>query len=192
MHHRTRLGLLVAVFALLGAGRAVAQEKAAAPAGVTPAAIAQGDSIFHKDGMCYACHGTNAEGVGRAQSHRLRVAARRWVVRLHRRDGHLGHSRREGEEGCPDAAEGWQLDHRRSGEGRRGLRVLTESQVAGAGSSAIGGRTAVRPPPLRAADHQRHGSPRYLWPMTSNRLAHAASAYLQSAAHQPIHWYPLG
>ena len=28
--------------------------------------------------------------------------------------------------------------------------------------------------------------------MTSNRLASAASAYLQSAAHQPIHWYPWG
>ena len=26
--------------------------------------------------------------------------------------------------------------------------------------------------------------------MTANRLAAAASAYLQSAAHQPIHWYP--
>ena len=26
--------------------------------------------------------------------------------------------------------------------------------------------------------------------MTTNRLASAASAYLQSAAHQPIHWYP--
>jgi cbb3-type cytochrome c oxidase subunit III len=63
MHHRTRLGLFVAAFALLGAGQAVGQEKAAAPAGVTPAAIAQGDSIFHKDGLCYACHGTNAEGV---------------------------------------------------------------------------------------------------------------------------------
>ena len=62
MHHRTRLGLQVAALALLGAGPAVAQEKAAAPAGVTPAAIAQGDSIFHKDGLCYACHGTNAQG----------------------------------------------------------------------------------------------------------------------------------
>jgi cbb3-type cytochrome c oxidase subunit III len=58
----TRLGLLVAAFALLGAGQAVAQEKAAAPAGVTPAAIAKGDTIFHKAGLCYACHGTNAEG----------------------------------------------------------------------------------------------------------------------------------
>jgi uncharacterized protein YyaL (SSP411 family) len=28
--------------------------------------------------------------------------------------------------------------------------------------------------------------------MTSNRLASAASAYLQSAAHQPIHWFPWG
>ena len=62
MHHRTRLGLLVAALALLGAGPVVAQEKAPAPAGVTPAAIAQGDSIFHKDGLCYACHGTNAQG----------------------------------------------------------------------------------------------------------------------------------
>ncbi|HEY7612758.1 MAG TPA: c-type cytochrome [Gemmatimonadales bacterium] len=62
MHYRTRLGLLVAALALLGGGQAVAQGKAAAPAGVTPAAIAQGDSIFHKDGMCYACHGSNAQG----------------------------------------------------------------------------------------------------------------------------------
>ena len=61
MHYPTRLGLLVAALALRGAGQAVAQEKAA-PAGVTPAAIAQGDSIFHKDGMCYACHGSNAQG----------------------------------------------------------------------------------------------------------------------------------
>jgi uncharacterized protein YyaL (SSP411 family) len=28
--------------------------------------------------------------------------------------------------------------------------------------------------------------------MSSNRLGSAASAYLQSAAHQPIHWYPWG
>ena len=28
--------------------------------------------------------------------------------------------------------------------------------------------------------------------MTANRLAGAASAYLQSAAHQPIHWFPWG
>ncbi|HZN97399.1 MAG TPA: thioredoxin domain-containing protein, partial [Gemmatimonadales bacterium] len=28
--------------------------------------------------------------------------------------------------------------------------------------------------------------------MTGNRLVASASAYLQSAAHQPIHWYPWG
>ena len=61
-YHRTRLGLLVAAFALFGAGRAAAQETAAAPAGVTPEAIAKGDTIFHKSGMCYACHGSNAQG----------------------------------------------------------------------------------------------------------------------------------
>ena len=61
MDYRIRVGLLVAVAALVGTGPAAAQEKAA-PAGVTPAAIAKGDSIFHKSGLCYACHGSNAEG----------------------------------------------------------------------------------------------------------------------------------
>jgi cbb3-type cytochrome c oxidase subunit III len=61
MDYPTRLGLLVAVAALVGTGSAAAQEKAA-PAGVTPAAIAKGDTIFHKTGLCYACHGSNAEG----------------------------------------------------------------------------------------------------------------------------------
>ncbi len=61
MRYRIRLGLLVGVAALVGTGQAAAQEKAA-PAGVTPAAIAKGDSIFHKSGLCYACHGSNAEG----------------------------------------------------------------------------------------------------------------------------------
>jgi cbb3-type cytochrome c oxidase subunit III len=61
MGYRTRVGMLAAVIALVGTGHAVAQEKAA-PAGVTPAAIAKGDTIFHKAGLCYACHGSNAEG----------------------------------------------------------------------------------------------------------------------------------
>jgi cbb3-type cytochrome c oxidase subunit III len=61
MDYPTRLGLLVAVAALVGTRQAAAQEKAA-PTGVTPAAIAKGDSIFHKTGLCYACHGSNAEG----------------------------------------------------------------------------------------------------------------------------------
>jgi mono/diheme cytochrome c family protein len=54
----TRLGLLTAFAAVLGASPAAAQ----APAGVTPAIIAQGDSIFHGKGNCYACHGANAQG----------------------------------------------------------------------------------------------------------------------------------
>ena len=62
MYYRTRLGLVVAALALVGAGQAAAQEKAAAPAAVTPAAIAKGDTIYHKAGLCYACHGSNAEG----------------------------------------------------------------------------------------------------------------------------------
>ena len=58
MDIRTRFGLLLAFAAVAGARPAVAQ----APAGITPAAIAQGDSIFHSKGNCYACHGANAQG----------------------------------------------------------------------------------------------------------------------------------
>ena len=60
MDYRTRLGLLLAFAVVLGARPAAAQ--APTPAGVTPAAIAQGDSIFHGSGNCYACHGANAQG----------------------------------------------------------------------------------------------------------------------------------
>ncbi|HEY7482218.1 MAG TPA: c-type cytochrome [Gemmatimonadales bacterium] len=62
MDLRIRLGLVVAMVSLVGSGQLAAQEKAAGPAAVTPAAIAKGDSIFHKSGLCYACHGTNAKG----------------------------------------------------------------------------------------------------------------------------------
>jgi mono/diheme cytochrome c family protein len=58
MDYRTRLGLLLAFAAVLGARPAAAQ----APAAVTPAAIALGDSLFHSKGNCYACHGANAQG----------------------------------------------------------------------------------------------------------------------------------
>ena len=59
MDYRTRLGLLLALAAVLGGRPAVAQ----APAAVTPAAITLGDSLFHSKGNCYACHGANAQGV---------------------------------------------------------------------------------------------------------------------------------
>ncbi len=55
------LGLVAGVAAALHAGPAMAQT--AAPAAVTPEAIAQGDSIFHKAGNCYACHGPDAHGL---------------------------------------------------------------------------------------------------------------------------------
>jgi cbb3-type cytochrome c oxidase subunit III len=58
MDNRTRFGLLLAFAAVLGARPAMAQS----PAAVTPAAIAQGDSVYHTAGLCYACHGTNGEG----------------------------------------------------------------------------------------------------------------------------------
>jgi mono/diheme cytochrome c family protein len=49
---------LLAFAALVGTRPAVAQD----PAGATPAVIAQGDSIFHSKGNCYACHGANGQG----------------------------------------------------------------------------------------------------------------------------------
>ena len=58
MDMRTRVVLLLASAVVLGGRPAVAQ----APAAATPAEIAQGDSIFHGAGNCYACHGANAQG----------------------------------------------------------------------------------------------------------------------------------
>jgi mono/diheme cytochrome c family protein len=58
MDTRTRLSLLLAFAAVLGARPVLAQTATAA----TPALIAQGDSIFHSKGNCYACHGANAQG----------------------------------------------------------------------------------------------------------------------------------
>jgi mono/diheme cytochrome c family protein len=43
---------------------AQAQQKAACPPpDVTPAAIKDGDSIFHGPGLCMACHGQDAKGM---------------------------------------------------------------------------------------------------------------------------------
>ena len=58
MDMRTRVVLLLASAVVLGGRPAVAQ----APTAATPAEIAQGDSIFHGPGNCYACHGANAQG----------------------------------------------------------------------------------------------------------------------------------
>lgn len=60
MHIGSRLGLVLAFAALVSARPAAAQ--GTSPAGVTPAQVAKGDTIFHKTGLCYACHGANAQG----------------------------------------------------------------------------------------------------------------------------------
>lgn len=63
MNHGTRLGVLLALGAAGGASPAAAQAAASADsAAVTAAAVAKGDTIYHKTGLCYACHGSNAEG----------------------------------------------------------------------------------------------------------------------------------
>jgi mono/diheme cytochrome c family protein len=56
-----RIAAFVTLFGLLGAGAAQAQ--ATLPTGVTPAMVQKGDSIFHKQGLCYACHGQDAKGL---------------------------------------------------------------------------------------------------------------------------------
>ena len=58
MDIRTRAVLLLAFAAVVGTSSGVAQ----APAAATPAALAQGDSVFHGKGNCYACHGDKAQG----------------------------------------------------------------------------------------------------------------------------------
>lgn len=60
MHIGSRLGLVLLAAALIGTNPAAAQGKA--PAGPAPALAQKGDSIFHGPGLCYACHGANAQG----------------------------------------------------------------------------------------------------------------------------------
>ena len=64
MELRTRLGLVFGLVLVFQAGSAAAQSAApsAAPAAASPELITKGDSIFHKTGLCYACHGSNAQG----------------------------------------------------------------------------------------------------------------------------------
>jgi mono/diheme cytochrome c family protein len=75
MSAQTRLGLLVALVTA-GAAPVTAQttsqtERTPAPApasgpaaaAVSPELVAQGDKIFHGAGNCYACHGSNAQGL---------------------------------------------------------------------------------------------------------------------------------
>ena len=68
MEMRTRLGLLVAALTCIAAAPAAAQAKL--PAGVTPAMITKGKTIFTSTGLCFACHGMDAKGHGRTEPHR--------------------------------------------------------------------------------------------------------------------------
>jgi mono/diheme cytochrome c family protein len=56
----TRLALSLAVAVLVQAGTAQAQ---GLPAGVTQAMVDKGNEIYHKQGLCYACHGQDAKGL---------------------------------------------------------------------------------------------------------------------------------
>lgn len=61
MHVRNRLALLVLAAVAAPASSAAAQ--APLPAGVTQAMVDKGKTIFGSTGLCYACHGKNAEGL---------------------------------------------------------------------------------------------------------------------------------
>ena len=126
MDYRTRLGLLLAFAAVLGGRPAVAQ----APAGVTPAAITQGDSLFHSKGNCYACHGANAQG---AVGPNLTDAE--WIHSDGSYDAIVkqittGVPPRNRRASVPMPPKGGCADHRRRGEGGRRLRLLAEPQEA--------------------------------------------------------------
>ena len=56
----TRLALGLAVAAFVQVGTAQAQ---GLPAGVTQAMVDKGNEVFHKQGLCYACHGQDAKGL---------------------------------------------------------------------------------------------------------------------------------
>lgn len=61
MRIRIRVGLLVAGLGLMATAPVAAQAKL--PAGVTPAMVAKGKTIFTSSGLCFACHGMDAKGV---------------------------------------------------------------------------------------------------------------------------------
>jgi cbb3-type cytochrome c oxidase subunit III len=56
-----RITVLLALLGLLGASSSQAQT--ALPSGVTQGMIDKGNEIFHKQGLCYACHGQDAKGL---------------------------------------------------------------------------------------------------------------------------------
>jgi len=55
-----RAALVLCAFVAVAAAPAKAQ---GLPAGVTQAMVDKGNAIFHKEGLCYACHGQDAKGL---------------------------------------------------------------------------------------------------------------------------------
>jgi len=60
MKQMLRLAVALATVLVLRAAPAHAQ---GLPAGVTQAMVDKGNEIFHKSGLCYACHGQDAKGL---------------------------------------------------------------------------------------------------------------------------------
>ena len=60
MKQLLRAAFAFGAFVLIGAVPAQAQ---ALPQGVTQAMVDKGNEIFHKEGLCYACHGQDAKGL---------------------------------------------------------------------------------------------------------------------------------
>ena len=64
MDIRIRYGLLILSLGALGCGERLGGQQAdSLPAGVTPAAIAQGKKLFSGEGLCFSCHGPEAKGL---------------------------------------------------------------------------------------------------------------------------------
>jgi mono/diheme cytochrome c family protein len=61
MNSFSRLPLAAAIILVVVATPARAQSQL--PQGVTQGLIDKGNGIFHKDGLCYACHGADAKGM---------------------------------------------------------------------------------------------------------------------------------
>ena len=61
MNPGLRFGIIL--LALTLASPNLVQAQASVPPGVTPAMVEKGNQLFHKEALCYACHGPDAKGL---------------------------------------------------------------------------------------------------------------------------------